>query len=768
MIETRSVGRRVERVDALSKALGTAAYVEDIQVPGMLHAALTRSFSPHAVVTVEEAPARSAPGVEAVLSSATIGTVAPGGPSFDPACHDFERDPAFDPQPGDFRLFDRRVRYVGEPVAAVAARTRKEAQAAADKVDVRYRPLASAVSVEDAIAMDAVVIHDSITSNIADTFRVATGDPESAFAGADRVVESGFDTPRQKQCQLEPTGCLVVPATDGRTEVWTSHQSPHRARSTLARLFSIPETRLRVVNPEIGGAFGKGDALTAEPYALALSLVTGSPVRLVFSRTEDFVGTEARHPMVAEVAMSLSAEGLITGVRARCRVDWGAYRSHSPRVLRVIANQFLQTYDIPNADIEVIGVFTNTPVAGAFRGYGGPQSVFVLEHMMDIAARSVGVDPLAFRKRHRMRDGVPWGPQRRPLDLSGFDETLRVASETFGWGDSAAPPPESHLRRGRGMAMTSWKSGIAGKPGSIDLSGATVCINLDGTVDLRVAAIEMGTGIRTTLAQICADTLGVAVGTVRTVPADSAATPFDSGANASRSLYRCGQAVMAAAAKARDRLLEGAADILEVDAADLTVAEGMVFAVGAPGYGISVADLARRELMKGVDIVETAYTGFENAPTYAVHCAEVDVDIETGELTVNRMLAVQDVGRAINPTIVEGQIEGATHQGLGYALTEELIVDEGGVLVNGNLMDYTVTYAGDGPTIEVQVVECPDPTGPFGAKGAGEPSIMLPAPAVANAVLDAVGVSVTSLPLTAEKLLAALTEGNGDERLPVR
>jgi len=204
-----------------------------------------------------------------------------------------------------------------------------------------------------------------------------------------------------------------------------------------------------------------------------------------------------------------------------------------------------------------------------------------------------------------------------------------------------------------------------------------------------------------------------------------------------------------------------------MDAADLTVADGVVFAVGAPGYGISVADLARRALMKGVDIVETAYTEFENAPTYAVHCAEVDIDIDTGELTVNRMLAVQDVGTAINPTIVEGQIEGATHQGLGYALTEELIVDEGGVLVNGNLMDYTVTYAGDGPTIEVQIVECPDPTGPFGAKGAGEPSIMLPAPAVANAVLDAVRVSVTSLPLTPEKLLAALTDRNSDEGLPV-
>ena len=761
MSSTRFVGQRIERVDGMSKVLGTARYVEDIQVPGMLHAALARSLSNHAVATVDEGPARAAAGVEAVLSSLTIEAVAPGTRSFDPACHDFERDPAFEPHPGDCRLLGRRVRYVGEPVAAVAARTRKEAQAAASRVDVGYQPLGSAVTIEDAMSADAMVIHDSMSSNVADTVRVVTGDPGSAFADADRVLERRFATPRQKQCQLEPTGCLVIPTPDGRIDVWTPHQAPHRARSTLAHLFSIPESRLRVVNPEIGGAFGKGDALTAEPYALALSLVTERPVRLVFDRTEDFVGTESRHPMVADVSIALSTHGVITGFRARCLVDCGAYRSHSPRVLRVIANQFLQTYDIANADIEVVGVFTNTPVAGAFRGYGGPQSVFALEHMMDLGAREMGADPFSFRQRHRMRDGISWGPQSRPLDLSGFDETLRVASEAFGWGNPVDPPPERHLRRGRGMAMTAWKSGIAGKPGSIDLSGATVCMNLDGTVDLRVAAIEMGTGIRTTLAQICADTLGVDVGNVRTTSADSGSTPFDSGAHASRSLYRCGQAVVAAARRARDRLLEIAADHLEVDTADLTADAGLIFAIGAPGYSISIADIVRKALMRGFDIVETAYTEFENAPTYAVHCAEVDIDVATGEVTVNRMLAVQDVGRAINPTIVEGQIEGATHQGLGFALTEELIVDEGGVLMNGNLMDYAVMYAGDGPSIEVCVVECPDPTGPFGAKGAGEPSIMLPAPAVANAVLDAVGLSITTLPVTPERVLSALAARDG-------
>ena len=757
MTEARAVGRRIERSDGLPKALGTARYVEDLYAPGMLHARLVRSMYNHALVTVDEEPARSAAGVVAIVSSATIGQIVPDLRSFDPACHDFERSPPFDFHPGDFRLFDRHVRYVGEPVAAIAAGTRGDAVAAASRVSVEYEQFEAAVTLEAALAPDAALIHDRLASNKADSFQVVTGDPEAAFNDADRILEQHFSTPRQKQCQLEPTGCLVIPAPNGSFEVWTPHQAPHRARITLAHLFNLPESRLRVANPEIGGAFGKGDALTAEPYAMALALATGRPIRLVFDRTEDFVGTESRHPMVADVSIAMSHDGMITGLRARCRVDCGAYLSHSPRVIKVIANQFLQTYAIANADIEVVGVFTNTPVTGAFRGYGGPQSVFALEHMMDLGAHASGVDPVSFRRRHRMNDDTPWGPQGRLLDLSGFDETLRVATRTFGWSRPRERAPGDHLRRGRGMAMTAWKSGIAGKPGSIDLSGATVHVNLDGTVDLRVAAIEMGTGIKTTLAQVCADALGVEVGQVTTTSADTAATPFDSGAHASRSLYRCGQAVLAAATRARDRILEVAADLLETDAADLSTENGLVATRGAPGRSIPIAEVARSALMMGIDIVETAYTESENAPTYAVHCAEVDVDVATGRITVNRILAVQDVGKAINPTIVEGQIEGATHQGLGFALTEELIVDgESGALMNGNFMDYGVLYAGDGPTIEVRIVECPDPTGPFGAKGAGEPSIMLPAPAVINAVFDAVGVSMTTLPLTPERVMAAL------------
>ena len=762
MTEARAVGQRIPRSDGLPKALGAARYVEDLHAPGMLHARLVRSTRNHALVTVDEDRARSAVGVVAVVSSATIGQVMPDLRSFDPACHDFERRPAFDIHPGDFLLFDRHVRYVGEPVAAVAARTRASAVAAARQVRIKYKHLRAAVTLEAALATDAVLIHDSLPSNKADTVQVVTGDPQAAFGGADRILEHRFSTPRQKQCQIEPTGCLVIPAPDRSFEVWTPHQAPHRARITLAHLFNLPESRLRVVNPEIGGAFGKNDALTAEPYAMALALATGRPVRLVFDRTEDFVGTESRHPMVADVSIALSPDGMITGLRARCQVDCGAYLSHSPRVLRVIANQFLQTYAIANADIEVVGVFTNTPVSGAFRGYGGPQSVFALEHMMDLGAHTTGVDPVSFRRRHRMKDGTPWGPQGRPHDLSGFDETLRVATRAFGWGEPGDRAQGDHLRRGHGMAMTAWKSGIAGKPGSIDLSGATVHVNLDGTVDLRVAAIEMGTGIKTTLAQICADALGVEVGDVTTTSADTASTPFDSGAHASRSLYRCGQAVVAAAAKARDRILKVAADLLETDPADLTMDNGLVATRGAPSRSIPIAEVARSAIMMGIDIIETAHTESENAPTYAVHCAEVDVDVGTGRVTVNRILAVQDVGKAINPAIVEGQIEGATQQGLGFTLTEELVIDDAsGALMNGNFMDYGVLYAGDGPAIEVRIVECPDPTGPFGAKGAGEPSIMLPAPAVINAVFDAVGISMTTLPLTPERVLAALDAHDG-------
>lgn len=761
MTELRTVGRRVPRVDAAAKAAGRSRYADDLVFPELLLARLVRSTIPHARVrSVDGSAAAERPGVELVVGTGTASTVLSRLRSFDPACHDFEREPPFAPEPGDFRLFDTTVRYVGEPVAMVVARSDRAALDARRFVTIDYEELPAATSIDAAVAPGAALIHDDAAGNIADSVVTRLGDADAALASAAHVVTKRFTTPRQKQAQLEPTTCVAVPEPDGAFTVWSPTQAPHRARATLARWFGMPEIDIRVVNPEIGGAFGKNDALTAEPYALVAAAVTGRPVKLRFSRDEDFVGTEARHPSRIDIEIGVDADGRITGLRVRAVVDAGAYRSHTPRVLRVISSQFLATYAIEHADVEVAAVFTNTPVAGAFRGYGGPQSVFALEHALDVCAQAAGIDPIEIRRRNVKGSRESWGPKARPVDRTGFDECLRVGAAAMGWDDGVPPATGGpHTRRGRGVAVTSWKSGIAGKPGAVDHSGATVHLSGDGRVDLRTAASDLGTGIRTTLAQICAEVMGVDVADVRVSAADTATTPFDSGAHASRSLYRCGQAVHQAAAVARSRVLDFAGSLLEADPADLTIVAREVRVVGARERSLSLEAVTRRALAAGIDIHGEGATEVENALTWAAHFADVEVDTETGVVRLLRLVATQDVGRAVNPTIVEGQVQGGASQGIGYALSEALEIDDSGSLSNGTFMDYRLPAAPDAPCAEVHLVEIPDESGPFGAKGVGEPSIMLPAPAIANAVLDAVGVSLADLPMTPERVVASLAAG---------
>ncbi len=574
-------------------------------------------------------------------------------------------------------------------------------------LEVDYEPLTAVLDVDQARLEDAPQIHQGTEGNLAGRLRRSDGDVEAALAGSEVVLAHRFVTSRQKQAQLEPTCCVVEPRRDGGVTVWTPHQAPHRARRTLARMFGLGLNSVRVVNPLIGGAFGKGDGLTAEPYAVAAALVTRRPIKLRYSRHEDLVGTEARHPAVFDLTAGLDVEGRIIALRGRVTVDAGAYLSHTPRVLPVILTQLTATYRIPNVDLEVTALFTNTPVSGAFRGYGGPQAAFALEHLIDLGARAVNVDPLEARDRMRIRTGDSWGYSQRPIDTSGLEECLRLGAEAIGWSGHRTkelwprPSDQTGIRRGVGMACVVWKSGIAGKAGAVDQSGATVVVNPDGSALVASAACDLGTGIKTTLAQICAEALGLPIESVRVTESDTDVTPYDSGAHASRSLYRAGQAV---------------------------------------------------ERVEGVGTAPV-----ENAPSFAAQFAEVEVDLQTGGVRVTRLVAAQDVGKAINPTIVEGQIQGAVHQGLGYALTEDLVIDpETGTVLNGSFMDYRVLTAADGPLVETIVVEQEDPTGPFGAKGAGEPSIILTAPAVANAILHATGASVRELPMTPERVLAAI------------
>jgi xanthine dehydrogenase molybdenum-binding subunit len=752
-----SVGTSVPRIEAPAKVTGRARYVADLSLPGMLHASLVRSPYPRATVIGVDATASLAlPGVVRIISALEVGSLLPDLRPFDLACAAMDRDPADPILVGDTVLLGRDVRYAGEPVAIVVAETEEGAADAAALLEVDYEVLPAVLDVEAAMAPRAPLVHAGAEANVATRLLRRLGDPDAAFERAAATVEGTFRTARQKHAQLEPTGSLAAVGEDGRIAVWTPHQAPHRARYTLARLLDVAANRVRVVVPTVGGAFGKNDALTAEPYAIVASLVTGRPVRLVYTRQEDFVGTESRHATTTSLTMGLREDGTILALRGRTVVDAGAYLSHSAAINAVILSHLVASYRIEHADLEGVVVFTDTPVSGAFRGYGGPQASLPLEHLIDVGCARLGVDPLEARLRMRVRPGDPWGYRREPVDGDGHRLVLERGAVAIGWETERARPPTAGPRkRGVGMASTIWKSGIVGK--GLDHSAASVRLTPDGTVLLVTAAADLGTGIRTTLAQVCADTLGQPVAAVAVSENDTDVTPYDSGAFASRTLFRAGLAVRAAGDDLRGRILAQASAMLEIAPGDLELVPGAVVPKGAPERALGLDAIVRAALHDGRELSGQGDAPAVTAPSFAAAFAIVEVDTETGQVAVERVVLAQDVGRAINPAIVSGQIRGAAHQGLGYALTEGLVIDgESGTVLNGTFMDYRLLTSADTPPIDVLLIEEAAPTGPFGARGAGEPGIVVTAPAIANAILHAVGAAPTETPFTPQRVLAAL------------
>lgn len=746
------VGHRFPRIDGRDKVTGRARYVDDLDVGTPLVAQVVRSQYPHArVVGIDDQRARAVPGVVGIISHLNVRKLIPQlAQGFDPACHDFERPVPFDPQPGDATIFDGVARFVGDPVAVVAARTREALDEAVELLDVMYDELPAVLHADAAGDVGAPLLHEKAAGNVASQLTVQMGDVDQSLASAASVIRKQFRTSKQKQAQMEPTGCVAV-VVDDVLHVWSPHQSPHRARRTLAHLFDLPVARVRVIPPVIGGAFGKGDALTAEPFAVALALVTREPVKLVYSRTEDFVATESRHPVDADVEAGFDEQGRLVALRGRLVLDAGAYLSHTPRIATVMSKQLYDMYAVANVDLHVEARFTNLPVSGAFRGYGGPQAAYIVEHLIDLGAKQLGVDAIEARIA-MLRDAEGQGDVSRLNVVACLDR----GRQEFGGGSGVSAMPGR--ARGIGAACVNWKSGVADRPGALDRSSAAVRINEDASVDVFSGACDLGTGISTTLTQIAAEVLQLRPDSVRVTLSDTALTPFDSGAFSSRSLFRAGRATAMAAEQARDKVLAYAAGLLEVSTQDLEIGGGKVSVMGVPGRSLDLVEVLHRGLMERQDFNGQAEAPAVGARSACAQFAEVEVDLSTGCVEVIRLVAIQECGRAINPTIVEGQIEGGVYQGLGYALMEDMRFDDDtGSLLTGTFMDYRMPTVCDGPRIEPIIIEMPDAEGPYGAKGVAEPSIILTAPAVANAILDAIGECPTVLPMTPERVFGVLT-----------
>jgi CO/xanthine dehydrogenase Mo-binding subunit len=752
------IGINWPRADAHEKVTGRALYTADLALPGVLHARILRSPFPHArLVAIDATRARRVPGVRAVL---TRDDLPAAGARYGAILRD-QGVVALD-----------RVRFIGDPVAAVAGEDRDAIDEALGLIDVEYEELPAVFTTGDALAEDAPVLHPDRYdeevpgagpqwgTNVCGLTAIVQGDVDAALATADEIVEEEYTTPPVHHCHLEPHATMAAWEA-GRLTVWSCTQTPFVTRRQLARLHALSASAVRVLVPYVGGGYGGKTNLRLEPIVSHLARLAGRPVRLVLSHQEVF-HVSSKHASRVRVRSGIMRDGRIVARDVDVVLETGAYADTGPQVAKK-CTLTAGPYRIPSVRIRTRCVYTNNPPAGSFRGFGLQQMAWAYEGHMESLARRVGVDPVELRRRHLYEEGDRY-ITGEPLRAIGLRQCLDAVVRRLDAG--AKPPARAGVRRGRGVALA-MKSSFAPT-----VAGAWVKMNEDGSVTVAAPTPEIGQGTRTIVRQIAAEVLALPAAQVHLAPIDTDGLPFDDGAIASRSTFAVGRAVHDAAVKVRERVLALAAEHLEADARDLVLEEGRV-AVRGTGRGVDVAELLRARLGRGATILADAERRVFGGPTtengrrhevtasfwfQAAGAADVEVDEETGKVRVLRYATAADVGRALNPHNCAVQIRGSAVIGLGQALGEHL-QSESGQLLNASFSDYRIPTVRDVPAaLDVDLVEVPHPDGPFGAKGVGEVAVTPVAAAVAAAVRDALGVAIRELPLTPERVLGALRE----------
>jgi carbon-monoxide dehydrogenase large subunit len=750
------MGARVKRLEDPRLLRGQAGFVDDIRLPGALHAAILRSPHAHARLRgIDLSAARRAPGVAAAFSLADLWPEPPAIPVLIP-------HPSF-AACAQYPLARDRVRYAGEPVAVVVADDRYRAEDALEAARADYEPLPAIV--ETGAPAGAVSLHEGAPDNIAARWTDRKGDVEAAFRRADCVVGERFRMQRYTGVPIEARGIVAShDAVTGDLTIWASTQWPHTARALTAALLGLEERRVRVILPEVGGGFGVKAELYPEDLLVPLAAVrTGRPVKWIEDRREHLLGTVHAREMTFELELALRADGTILGLRGRILCDQGAY----VRTLGVINPSLASAtlpgpYRIEHHAVEVVCALTTKSPISPYRGAGQPESAYARERLLDVAARELGMDPAELRLKNLVTaDAMPYttglasveGPV--VLDSGDFPAALRLALERAGYAEfrrGQARARSEGRHRGLGLCVFTQISGMG------PFESAEVRVDGAGHVTVVSGAAPQGQGSATTLAQLVADELDVPLERIRVVFGDTGRIPFGVGTFASRNAVVAGSATAVASQRVRDKAVQLAAHLLEVSPADLEWTDGAARVRGVPDRLLTLAQLAqaagpggRRPAGMEPGLEARHYFETHDSPySYGVHVAEVDVDPETGAVTVRRYVVVNDAGRLINPTIVEGQIVGGIAQGLGGALLEELVYDAQGQLMTTSLLDYLLPTSMEVPAVEVTHLETPTPLNPLGVKGLGEGGAVAAHAAVANAVADALahtGARVRATPL---------------------
>jgi len=748
------IGKRLPRIDAVDKATGKVTFGVDVRLPGMLHGKLLRSPYPHALILhIDKAKAAAIPGVKAVITGRDIPDNLVGYAIKDEYC-----------------LAKNEVRCIGDPVAAVAAVDEDTAERAVAAIEVEYRELPAVFDAEEAMTVGAPLVHTDLGSyrttslmgrrfnpqpgtNICNRQQRRRGDVERGFQESDLVFEDTFRTHMVHHGYIEPQAALAYVDPAGKITVWCNTQRPYGVRDYLATALGLPMSRIRVVGTKVGAGFGGKIAPRVTPGCVLLALKTGQPVKMVLTRDEELTATAGRVPAVVTVKTGVKRDGRIIARKIDIVFDTGAYAEGIPPSNRAI-NDAAGPYKAEHLEISSTLVYTNKMRGTPFRGLGVPQAAWGVEVQMDMIAEKLGMDPVELRLSNLVEDG-DIDSTGAPLHSVGVKECLRQTAQAIGWGQPKAGPS-----RGRGVAV------LHKSPTTLlSASSAVVKVNEDGTIVVLTGASDIGQGSDTALSMIAAEVLGLSLADVSIVSADTDTTPFDHGTFSSRLTLYAGNAVRRAALEVRRQILELASQQLEAPVEALEMRDKRVFVRDHPHAGVSLGEAALTAIaVKGAPIMGqgSSYgpgTGQVNGAVpgwkYGAHAAEVEVDPETGQVTVLKFVATHDYGQTINPTMAEGQIEGGVGMGISCTLSEEVLFDDGRV-TNPSFMDYRMLTSADTPPIESRIVEVPLPEGPFGAKGGGEPSFIAVAPAIANAIYDAVGVRILDLPITPEKVLRAL------------
>lgn len=749
------------RTDGREKASGSAKYSADIFLPGMLHGKIVRSPLPHArIVGFDIAEASRVEGVKAIVTG-----------------HDCPRTL------WGYLLRDQnilaweKVRFVGDPVAAVAAETIEAAEEAARLVRVQYEPLPAVFTSQDALRQGAPLVHERSaeykglagerSGNRMFNCAIRRGDIERAFATADLVVEDEFLGHIAHPTQLEPHASVTRLAADGTLEIWTATQSPFFVRNQVADVLGLPLERVRLIATHIGGGFGNKLIMCLEPICALLTLQTQAPVRIVMTREEEFETTITRHAIRTTIRTALDRSGNMIGRHVRLVLDKGAYADHGPNSASISTLQAVGPYRIEHIDVEAECIYTNKVPSGAYRAPTGPQVNFAVESHMDHIAGRLGVDPIDFRLQNALREGdlSPTGQRLRGVGLA---ETLQRARTASSWDSRHGRLNDGPTKRGIGVACGWWLTGGG-------ITTARVKVLLDGRVQIQ-SGMEIGTGAFTSgVVKIVAEKLGLDEARIEAVRPDTVVTPYDPGSFGSRSLFMSGAAATLACEKLLAAIREIAAVRLGVAVDEIEIMNGV--ARGRTGKSTSFADLAKFAATRGEDLFAEAKYEIQPevpksnsstlishfhpawlAPSFYTAVAEVEVDTETGRVQATRLIHVQDTGRVIDPVGVAGQIRGGVVQALGYALSEELVIEDG-VVRNPNLLDYRVPTSVDVPPIEHILVEGVAPDGLVGSKGVGEAPIVAVSSAIANAFSNATRVRPHRLPLSPENVFWTLANG---------